>query len=166
MENCLSQIWGEKKVLRRFGWATGLVSRPGKVCLDAVAWVAVFEEFLAADFDSTQDTGQGGYLLSWVTLDLRDDLEGETSATNLELSHTFPKCRSVVFWRKYQQCRFQGAHTSCSSLPVIHGGPGVNTTFANLRYDANLSLRFSTHRPIITFLKESKNYGASSWRGL
>lgn len=58
MENCLSQIWGEKKVLRRFGWAKGLVSRPGKVCRDAIAWIAVFEEFLAGDFDSIQDTGR------------------------------------------------------------------------------------------------------------
>lgn len=98
MERCLSQIWGEKKVLRRFGWAKGLVFRPGKVCLEAIAWIAMLEEFLAGDFDSTQDTGQGGCLLSWVTLDLCDDLEGETSATNLELSHTFPKRSSVVFW--------------------------------------------------------------------
>lgn len=35
----------------------------------------------------------------WVTLDLRDDLEGETSATNLELSYIFSKHISMVFWR-------------------------------------------------------------------
>lgn len=40
---------------------------------------------------------QAGYSLFWVTLDLRDNLEEETSVTHLELSYIFSKHISIVF---------------------------------------------------------------------
>lgn len=57
-------------------------------------------------------------------------------------------------------------HTPRAALyPSSMRGPGVNTTLANLRYDANLSLMFPIRLPIITFLKESKNYGEGHGEG-